>query len=194
MGGHLEGIREPAGGPVQGYQLEWNLLRHRHHHLLQLGLRSQAHQPDLAAGHILRQVGRLVQGVRRPRVKDCRQHHLVLERRTRRAGDRLQGLKRIGNDGTADNDLKTSGHASLLEGVRGYERTGIGQRHPPVPSCFRTVVRFNFLRNVILRFRPGTRCWSVRDRPGAPRSSSRGTPRSGRTSPGQSRARPSRPA
>ena len=42
---------KPRGRPIQRHQFERRLLRHGHHHLLQLGLGPQAHQPDLAAGH-----------------------------------------------------------------------------------------------------------------------------------------------
>ncbi len=65
----LERIGEAGGRPIQRHQLEGRLLRHRHHHLLQLGLGPQAHQPDLAARRLPRQVGRLEQRMPGPRIQ-----------------------------------------------------------------------------------------------------------------------------
>ncbi len=56
-GGDFGRLGETAGRAVQRDQFERHLLRHGHHHLLQLGLGAEADQPDLAAGRVLGQVG-----------------------------------------------------------------------------------------------------------------------------------------
>ena len=76
---------KPEAGPSSATSSNGSLLRHRHHHLLQLGFRAQAHQPDLAARRLLRQVRGFEQRVAGPRVEHRRQHHFVLERRARRS-------------------------------------------------------------------------------------------------------------
>ena len=83
---------KPEAGTVQRHQFKRDLLRHRHHDLLQLGFGSQADQPDLTAGHLLRQMGGFKERVAGPGVQDRGQHHLVLQRRPSRANHRFQGL------------------------------------------------------------------------------------------------------
>ena len=66
------GVGEAAGRAVERHQLEGHLLRDGHHHLLELGLGAEAHQPDLAARRRLGQVGRLVERVGGPGIEHRR--------------------------------------------------------------------------------------------------------------------------
>ena len=50
-----------------------------------------------------------------PGVQHRRQHHFILEGRTRRTGDRLQGLQRVGDKAATDHDLKRSAHSGDLQ-------------------------------------------------------------------------------
>ena len=51
-GGNFGSLGETAGRAVEGDQLERDLLRDGHHHLLELGLRAEADEPDFAAGRV----------------------------------------------------------------------------------------------------------------------------------------------
>ena len=77
-GGHSAGIGESAGRAVQSDEFERHLLGDGHHHLLELGFGAEAHQPDFAAGGVLRQVRRLIKRVACPGIQDRRQHHFIL--------------------------------------------------------------------------------------------------------------------
>ena len=52
------GVGKAAGRTVEGHQFKGHFLRDGHHYLLELGLGSQAHEPDFAAGQVLGQVCR----------------------------------------------------------------------------------------------------------------------------------------
>ena len=64
-------------------------------------LTSQTLLPGTLGG----QMRGFVEGVPGPRIEHRRQHHLVLQGRPGRAGDRFQGLQRVRHDAAADDDL-----------------------------------------------------------------------------------------
>ena len=91
-------VRESADGAVDGNELEGNLLRDGHHHLLQLGLGAESDQPELAAGMLGGKSGGFVKRARGPRIEHRGQHHFVFQSRAVRPCCWLQSLQRIGND------------------------------------------------------------------------------------------------
>src|ERR1035438_10350369 len=64
------GVSETAGRTVERDEFKWHFLRDGHHHLLQLGLRAEADEPDFAAGLVFRQIGGFIKRVARPRIED----------------------------------------------------------------------------------------------------------------------------
>ena len=95
---------ETAGGAVEGDEFERHFLGHGHHDLLELRLGTEAHEIDLASGSSGGEVGGLVKRVAGPGIEPRGQHHLVLQRRTGRPGDRFEGLQRIRDKRAADDD------------------------------------------------------------------------------------------
>ena len=71
----------PPGRAVEGHQLERHLLRQRHHHLLQLGLRRHAHQPHLAAGRLLARCAASYSACAAHGIEHVGQHRLVPQAR-----------------------------------------------------------------------------------------------------------------
>ena len=57
---------------IEGDEFKRHLLRHGHHHLLELGFRTEAHQPDFAARGVLCQIGCFIERVAGPGVQDRR--------------------------------------------------------------------------------------------------------------------------
>ena len=106
----FHGVGETAGRTIERDEFERHLLRDGHHHLLELGFRAEADEPDFRAGLVLRQVGGFVKRVARPRIEDGGQHHFIFQRRPCGRGDGFQGLQRIGNDAAADDDLVGCAH------------------------------------------------------------------------------------
>jgi hypothetical protein len=99
-------IRESANRPINGNQLEGNLLRNGHHDLLQLGFGTERDQPDLAARVFRRQSARFIESAGSPGVEDSRQNHFVFETRAIWTSDRLEGLEWVGDNSRAYNDVK----------------------------------------------------------------------------------------
>ena len=85
-GGDFGRVGEAAGRTVERDEFKRHFLRDGHHHLLELGLRAEADEPDFAAGRVLGQIRRLVKRVARPRIEDGGQHHFIFQRRPGRAG------------------------------------------------------------------------------------------------------------
>ena len=80
--GDFRGLGETAGRAVEDDQFKGDFLRHGHHHLLELRLGAKADEPDLAAGRVFRQVGRLVERVAGPRIEDGGPHHFTIPAQT----------------------------------------------------------------------------------------------------------------
>ena len=113
------GVGKTAGRTVERDEFKRHFLRDGHHHLLELGFRAEADEPDFAAGRVLGEVRRLKQRVARPRIEDGGQHHFIFQRRPGGRGDGFKRLQRIGNDAAANNNLIGCAHK-----ISGWPRKG----------------------------------------------------------------------
>ena len=107
-------VRESADGAVDGNELEGDLLRDGHHHLLQLGLGAERDEPELAAGVLGGKSGGFVERARGPRIEHGGQNHFVFQSRAVRPCCWLEGLQRIGDDASANDDMEWIAMNSFL--------------------------------------------------------------------------------
>ncbi len=99
-------VGESADGAVDGNELEGNLLRDGHHHLLQLGLGAERDQPELAARVLGGKSGGFVERARGPRIEHCGQDHFVFQPWAVRPCCWLEGLQRIGDNPSTNDNLE----------------------------------------------------------------------------------------
>ena len=164
------GFGKSAGRAVKRHQFERHFLRDGHHHLLELGFRAEADQPDFAAGRVLGQIGRLIKRVARPRIEDGGQHHFIFQRRPGRRRDRFQRLQRVRHNAAANDDL-----IAAIVLIQFHLRCLIAQ------SSKRANWALNRVENVAMDLIPKRRfsiqIWRINSPPNASRRSRRGSRR-----------------